>query len=99
MSATTHEGSGAMWEADPSWRRLPGAGGPSSVGVWLAEVDGRSGGGKRLHAPDGSNRALLDPAHAGYWRREAEVARNPSVLGDTGLVSPEFGAVEEDEEG
>jgi hypothetical protein len=88
-----------MWEPEPSWRRLPGAGGPSSAGVWLAEVDGRAWVVKRLEAPDGSNRALLDPAHAGYWRREVEVARDPGVLGGTGLVPAEFGTVEEDDQG
>jgi hypothetical protein len=88
-----------MWEPDPSWRRVPGASGPSSAGVWLAEVDGRSWVVKRLQAPDRTNPALLDPAHAGYWRREAEVARDPTVLGERGLVPPEFGPVEEDEDG
>jgi hypothetical protein len=88
-----------MWEADPSWRRLPGASGPSTVGVWLAQVDGRSWVVKRLSAPDGTNPALADPAHAGYWRREAEVAREPDALGAVGLVPPEFGPVEEDDEG
>src|SRR5690242_18800229 len=87
-----------MWEADRSWRRLPGFG-PSTVGVWLAEVDGRSWVVKRLEAPDGTNPALRDPTHAGYWRREAEIARDPAVLGGVGLVPPEFGPVEEDDEG
>ena len=88
-----------MWQPDPSWRRLPGAGGPSSAGVWLAEADGRSWVVKRLESPDRSNPALLDRAHAGYWRREAEVARDASALGGAGLVPPEFGPVEEDDEG
>src|SRR4051794_5156365 len=88
-----------MWEPDPSWRRLPGAGGPSSAGVWLAEAEGRSWVVKRLTAPDATDRALLDPAHAGYWRREAEVARAPGFLGEIGLVPPEFGPVQEGVEG
>ena len=89
-----------MWEPDPSWRRLPGAGGPSSAGLWLAEVGGRTWVVKRLDAPDGSNPALLDPAHAGYWRREAEVAAaTRSVVDGPGLVPPEFGTVDEDDEG
>ena len=29
-----------MWEPDPSWRTLPGAGGPSTTGLWLAEAGG-----------------------------------------------------------
>ena len=88
-----------MWEPDPSWRRIDGAGGPSSAGLWQVEVDGRPWVVKRLEGPDGSNPALLDPAHAGYWRREAELAADPSYVDGPGLVPPEFGAVEEDDEG
>ena len=88
-----------MWEPDPSWRRLPGAAGPSTAGLWLAEAGGRTWVVKRLEAPDGSNPALLDPTHAGYWRREAEVATHPDVVDGPGLVPPEFGPVEEDDEG
>ena len=88
-----------MWEPDPSWRHLPGAGGPSTTGIWLAEQDGATWVVKRLASPDGSNRALLDRAHAGYWRREAEVARHPAVVDGPGLVPAEFGTVEEDDEG
>ena len=44
-------------------------------------------------------RALTDPTSAGYWRREAEVARAPAVVDGPGLVPPEFGTVEEDESG
>jgi hypothetical protein len=88
-----------MWEPDPSWRRVPGAHGPATAGLWLAEVDGRAWVVKRLEAPDQSERALLDPAHAGYWRREAEVARHPSAVDGPGLVPPEFGPVEEDDGG
>src|SRR5688500_14302144 len=88
-----------MWEPDPSWRRLRGTGGPSSAGLWLAEDGDRTWVVKRVEAPDGSNPALLDPAHAGYWRREAEVARNPAVVDGPGLVPPEFGPVDEDDEG
>src|SRR5690349_24910831 len=88
-----------MWEPDPSWRELPGAAGPSSAGLWLARADGRSWVVKRLQAPDGTNPALLDPSHAGYWRREVEVARDPEALGTAGLVPPEFGPVEEGDDG
>ena len=88
-----------MWEPDPSWRRLPGAGGPSSAGLWLAEADGRTWVVKRLAGAGRDEPGLLDPAHAGYWRREAEVARDPAVVGAAGLVPPEFGPVEEDDEG
>ncbi len=88
-----------MWEPDPSWRRLPGAGGPSTAGIWLAEVDGRHWVVKRLSAPTERVRALTDPASAGYWRREAEVARAPSAVDGPGLVPPQFGPVEEDDAG
>ncbi len=88
-----------MWEPDSSWRRLPGAGGPASSGLWLAEDGGRTWVVKRLETPDGSNADLLDPAHAGYWRREAEVARHPEVVAGPGLLAAEFGAVEEDDDG
>ena len=56
-------------------------------------------GGQAAEKPRRSNPALLDPAHAGYWRREAEVARHPGVVDGPGLVPAEFGAVEEDDEG
>ncbi len=88
-----------MWEPDPSWRRLPGAGGPATVGLWLAGDGGRNWVVKRLETPDGSVPALLDPVHAGYWRREAEVAKHPGVVDGPGLVPAEFGPVEEDDEG
>ncbi len=88
-----------MWEPKPAWRRLPGAGGPSTVGLWMAEDGGRTWVVKRLERPDRSNPALLDPAHAGYWRREAEVACHPEVVDGPGLVPAEFGTIEEDDEG
>lgn len=88
-----------MWEPDVAWRRLPGAGGPSSAGLWSAQANGRRWVVKRLEVPDGSDPALLDPAHAGYWRREAEVATHPEIIGEYGLVAPESGVVEEDEGG
>jgi len=88
-----------MWEPDPSWRRLPGAAGPSTVGIWLTEVDGLRWVVKRLDAPEHPAGSLADPAYAGYWRREADVARDPVVVDGPGLVPPDFGPVEEDEEG
>jgi hypothetical protein len=69
------------------------------VGIWLAEVDGRRWVVKRLSAPEEPAGALTDPAYAGYWRREAEVARDSAVVDGPGLVPPEFGPVEEDEGG
>jgi hypothetical protein len=88
-----------VWEPDPSWQRLTGAGGPSSAGLWLARADGHSWVVKRLEAPDGTDRMVLDPRHAGYWRREAEVAADPSYVEGPGLVPPAFGRVEEDDTG
>ena len=88
-----------MWEPDPSWRRLPGAGGPATTGVWLAEVGGRRWVVKRLSAPYDSTPALTDPARAGYWRREAEIARHPRVVDGPGLVPSVFGPIQEDDDG
>ena len=87
-----------MWEPDPSWRELPGAGGPSTPGVWLAESEGRRWVVKRLAAPD--ERTERSPTrYAGYWRREVEVARDPAVVDGPGLVPPSSGTVEEDDDG
>lgn len=88
-----------MWEPDPSWRRLPGAGGPSTTGIWLAESGGRRWVVKRLASPRDTGHELTDPSHAGYWRREAEVAEHPGVVDGPGLVPSGFGQVEEDDEG
>ena len=88
-----------MWEPDPTWRRLPGVSGPSTQGVWLAEAGGLRWVVKRLAAPHDPTSALTSPHHAGYWRREAEVARAPGVVDGPGLVPAGFGAVEEDDEG
>lgn len=88
-----------MWEPDPSWRQLPGANGPATRGVWRAESGGRRWLVKRLDAPQGRVPALTDPARAGYWRREAEVAHHPELVAGPGLVPAEAGAVEEDDEG
>jgi hypothetical protein len=88
-----------MWEPDPSWRQLPGAGGPATQGLWQAEAEGRRWMVKRLIAPGEDNPALTDPRHAGYWRREAEVAQNAEVVDGPGLVPCAFGRVEEDDEG
>ncbi|MCW2761123.1 MAG: aminoglycoside phosphotransferase family protein [Marmoricola sp.] len=88
-----------MWEPDPSWHQLPGAGGPATQGVWVAESEGRRWVVKRLVAPHERSGPLTNPSHAGYWRREAEVARDPAVVDGPGLVPSEFGPVEEDDEG
>ena len=87
-----------MWEPSPSWRRLD-ARGRGSDGMWLAEEGGRSWVVKRLPAPDEAGGWARRADHVAYWRREAEVARAPEVVGGPGLVPPVFGLVEEDDEG
>jgi aminoglycoside phosphotransferase (APT) family kinase protein len=86
-----------VWEPDPSWRPL--AGGPGSDGLWHAEHDGRSWVVKRLHRPDPERPWLLRPDHAGYWRREAELAARPGFVSGPGLVPSRFGPVQEDDDG
>jgi aminoglycoside phosphotransferase (APT) family kinase protein len=86
-----------VWEPDPSWRPL--AGGPGSDGLWQVERAGRSWVVKRLHRPDADAPWLLRPDHAGYWRREADLAADPTFVAGPGLVPSQFGPVEEDEEG
>ncbi|WP_460820041.1 phosphotransferase [Nocardioides korecus] len=88
-----------MWEPGPGWRRLPGAGGPATQGLWLVERPDASWVVKRLARPDGSVEALESRTHAGWWRREVEVAQAPEVVGGPGLVPTGFGDVEEDDEG
>ncbi len=87
-----------MWTPDSSWRPLHGAG-PSSAGLWLAERRDRPWVVKRLERPEPGDAVRLDPTHTGYWRREADVALSPELVDGPGVVAPEFGAVEEDEEG
>jgi hypothetical protein len=88
-----------VWEPDPAWQRLPGAGGPSSEGIWLAEDGGRTWVVKRLRRPEPGRPDLTRPDHAGYWLREAQVALHPRLVDGPGLVPPEFGPVEEDAAG
>lgn len=87
-----------MWEPDPSWRALHGSG-PSSAGLWLAGRDGESWVVKRLPRPEPGDALRLDARHAGYWRREADVALSPGLVDGPGIVAPAFGPVEEDAEG
>ena len=67
--------------------------------MWLARIDGREWVVKRLEAPSEPAWAVSDPSHAGYWRREVEVAHDSGVVDGPGLVPPEFGAVQEDPDG
>lgn len=88
------------WQPDPSWTRIPAAGGPATVGVWRAEDEGRRAVVKRLARPGPDDLALLgDRTHAGYWRRELDVALQPSYVDGPGLVPPRYLRAEEDEDG
>ncbi len=88
-----------MWEPGAGWRRLPGAGGPATAGLWLVERDDVTWVVKRLQRPDEPDPVRESPRHAGWWRREAEVALAPGCVRGPGLVPPEFGEVEEDADG
>ncbi len=89
-----------MWQPDPAWTRGPAAGGPATVGVWRGEHEGHRVVVKRLARPTADDPALLsDRAHAGYWRRELEVALDRSWVDGPGLVPPAYYRVEEDDEG
>jgi hypothetical protein len=86
------------WEPDPAWRRLRGGGGnPATLGLWAAESGGRRWIVKRLQKPD--DPLLRTPTHAGYWRREAEVALRADLFAGPGLGHPEVLRVDEDAAG
>jgi hypothetical protein len=87
-----------MWQPDPSWTALRGGGGPATVGLWRTRVGGTDAIAKRLRRPS-DEPALSDPAHAGYWRREVEVALDQDVVDGPGLVPARVLGVEEDDEG
>lgn len=89
-----------MWQPEPGWTPLRPGGGASTAGLWRAEHGGVAVVVKRLQAPRAGDQGVLsDPTHAGYWRREAEVALEPSVIDGPGLVPPEYLRVDEDDEG
>lgn len=89
-----------MWQPDPAWTQLPAGGGPATVGVWRAQDRGTEAIVKRLGRPGHDDPALLeDRTHAGYWRREAEVALSLGGIDGPGLVSPRYLRCEEDDEG
>lgn len=88
-----------MWQPEPEWHPLPGGTGTSTVGVWRTALGGEPVVIKRLAAPGPSDPGgLLDPAHIGYWRREADVLSTGLTAGTAGLRSV-VAAVEEDAEG
>jgi len=88
-----------IWQPDPSWTVLPAGGGPATVGVWRGEHEGRPAIIKRLGRPGPDEALMEDRTHAGYWRREAEVALSPDVVDGPGLVPPRYLRVEEDDDG
>ncbi len=80
-----------MWQPEPGWHLLPGAAGPSTVGVWRTASGDRPLVVKRLAAPGEHDPPELgDRHHFAYWRREADVlvaglaARLPGVRGPAG---------------
>ncbi|MFN8107824.1 MAG: phosphotransferase [Nocardioidaceae bacterium] len=79
------------WSPDPAWVAVPGRHGPATVGIWTHDdrVIKRVSPGEEEWAP----------AHVGYWRREAEVARNPFMVDGPGVFPTGFHSVEEDAEG
>ena len=88
-----------MWQPEPGWRRLPGAG-PSTVGVWTATESGREVVVKRLQPPEPHDPAgLLDPHDVNYWRRAADVALSGAVARTPGLRDAPLVRVEEDPTG
>jgi hypothetical protein len=89
-----------MWQPEPGWTPLRPGGGPATVGLWRAELRGRAAVVKRLgHPTEDDPAGLSEPTHAGYWRREAEVALAPEVVDGPGLRPPQFLRVDEDDEG
>ena len=88
-----------MWQPEPDWVALPGGSGTSTLGVWRTALGGRAVVVKRLGAPQpGSPAELTDPAHVGYWRREADVLLTGLTTSTPGLRAAPA-SVEEDAEG
>ena len=88
-----------MWQPEPGWRRLPGAG-PATVGVWSATHLGLDVVVKRLRRPEPQDApGVLVPADVNYWRRAADVALSGVVAGAPGLREARVVRVDEDDEG
>ncbi|WP_435768666.1 phosphotransferase [Nocardioides sp. SYSU DS0651] len=91
-----------MWQPEPDWVALPGGTGTSTVGVWRTALGGRPVVVKRLAAPDAGHgddgAPVVDPAHVGYWRREADVLLTGLTAATPGLRSA-AASVEEDADG
>lgn len=89
-----------MWQPDPAWTALPAGAGPATVGVWRGIHEGVPAIVKRLGRPGAGDPGVLeDRTHAGYWRRELEVALDVSAVDGPGLVPPQYLASEEDADG
>lgn len=88
-----------MWQPEPGWQRLPGAG-PSTLGVWGAREGDLDVVVKRLVAPGPHDPPeCRRPDHPAYWRRAADVATTGVVARTPGLREAEVVRVSEDEEG
>lgn len=88
-----------MWQPEPGWQRLPGAG-PSTQGLWSAEESGHRVVVKRLVAPEPHEVAAhLPDWDVNHWRRAARVATSGVVASTPGLRGAEVVRVEEDDEG
>ncbi len=89
-----------MWQPDPAWTALPAGSGPATVGVWRGRYEGRDAVVKRLGRPGPGDPALLsDRTHAGYWRRELEVALDTDRVDGPGLCPPRYLRCDEDQDG
>lgn len=87
------------WQPDPAWTALPAGGGPATVGVWRGSHEGKPAIIKRLGRPGPDQTVLEDRTHAGYWRREAEVALHREAVDGPGLEPPQYYRVDEDADG
>lgn len=89
-----------MWQPDPSWVPLRAGGGPATVGLWRTRLGDQDVVVKRLRRPYADEAAALGtPDHAGYWRREVEVALAADVVDGPGLVPAAVVRADEDDEG
>ena len=89
-----------MWQPEPGWTPLRPGPSASTVGLWRTEHNGQPVVVKRLGRPVSDDpTALSDPTHAGYWRREAEVALQVDLVTGPGVVPPAYFRVDEDDDG
>ncbi|MGN0063865.1 MAG: phosphotransferase [Nocardioides sp.] len=88
-----------MWQPEPGWERLPGAG-PSTWGVWRTHEGGEPVVVKRLVAPDPYDPAAALAIHdVNHWRRAAEVALSGVVATSPGVRGARLVRADEDEGG